>query len=193
MHAVAGATDLYGGRWVFLVADDRPSVDDRLTRQALARLPWVTYQRTYDAPAVRRLGMPGVEPQAEVSVDSFRITPLPVAGARRIALIQARLARPVRLLAPLAGVRVVEPPYAAVPLREAMGWHPVHTHDAAQIRLRETAARVGRRLAVEPAGWAVARRPGTADVIHGTDGSRPRRGSRQHRSSGGTHEPAGCR
>ncbi|CAL9280701.1 MULTISPECIES: LysR family transcriptional regulator [Streptomyces] len=143
------ATDLYGDRWVFLVADDHPSVGDRLTRQDLARLPWVTYQRTYDAPAVRQLGMLGIEPRVEVSVDSFQIIPLLVAGTRRIALIQARLAR---LLAPLAGVRVVEPPYEAVPLREAMWWHPVHTHDAAHIWLRETAARVGGRMADEPEG-----------------------------------------
>ncbi|MEW2286393.1 LysR family transcriptional regulator [Streptomyces sp. NPDC047841] len=138
------ATDLYDDRWVFLVAHDHPGVDDRLTRDDLARLPWVTYQRTYDAPAVRQLGMLGVEPRAEVSVDSFQLLPLLVAGTRRIALIQARLAR---LLAPLAAVRVVEPPYEAVPLREAMWWHPVHTHDAAHIWLRETAARIGGRLA----------------------------------------------
>jgi DNA-binding transcriptional LysR family regulator len=138
------ATDLYQDRWVFLVADDHPSVEARLTRQDLARLPWVTYQRTYDAPAVRQLGMLGIEPRVEVSVDGFQLLPLLVAGTRRIALIQARLAR---LMAPLAAVRVVEPPYEAVPLQEAMWWHPVHTHDAAHIWLRETAARVGRRMA----------------------------------------------
>ncbi|MEU0042686.1 LysR family transcriptional regulator [Streptomyces werraensis] len=143
------ATDLYQDRWVFLVADDHPSVDERLTREDLARLPWVTYQRTYDAPAVRQLGMLGIEPRVEVSVDSFQIMPLLVSGTRRIALIQARLAR---LLAPLAAVRVVEPPYEAVPLREALWWHPVHTHDAAHIWLRETAARVGRRMADDPGG-----------------------------------------
>lgn len=143
------ATDLYDDRWVFLVADDHPSGGDQLTLQDLARLPWVTYQRTYDAPAVRQLGMLGVEPRVEVSVDSFQLLPLLVAGTRRIALIQARLAR---LLAPIAAVRVLEPPYEAVPLQEAMWWHPVHTHDAAHIWLRETAAGVGRRLAEVRAG-----------------------------------------
>ncbi|MFH9736518.1 LysR family transcriptional regulator [Streptomyces roseolus] len=138
------ATDLYDDRWVFVLADDHPSVEDRLTRQDLARLPWVTYQRTYDAPAVRQLGMLGIEPRVEVSVDSFHALPALVAGTRRIALVQARLAH---RLAPLGGVRVVEPPYEAVPLREALWWHPVHTHDAAHIWLRETAARVGRRIA----------------------------------------------
>ncbi|MFF8606839.1 LysR family transcriptional regulator [Streptomyces sp. NPDC015346] len=138
------ATELYDDRWVFVVADDHPSVGDRLTRQDLARLPWVTYQRTYDSPAVRQLGMLGIEPRVEVSVDSFQLLPRLVAGTRRIALVQARLAG---LLAPSAAVRVMEPPYEAVPLREALWWHPVHTHDAAHIWLRETAARVGRRLA----------------------------------------------
>ncbi|THC41273.1 LysR family transcriptional regulator [Streptomyces sp. A1499] len=137
------ATDLYTDRWVFLVADGHPGVGERLTQGDLARLPWVTYQRTYDAPAVRQLAMLGVEPRVEVSVDTFQSLPLLVAGTRRIALVQARLAR---LLAPVAAVRAVEPPYEAVPLREALWWHPVHTHDAAHIWLRETAARVGRRL-----------------------------------------------
>ncbi|MGV9935508.1 LysR family transcriptional regulator [Streptomyces olivaceoviridis] len=137
------ATDLYDDRWVFVVARDHPGVGGGLTRRDLARLPWVTYQRTYDAPAVRQLGMLGIEPRVEISVDNFQLLPLMVAGTRRIALIQARLAR---MLAPIAAVRVVEPPYEAVPLREALWWHPVHTHDAAHIWLRETAARVGASL-----------------------------------------------
>ncbi|WP_030253859.1 LysR family transcriptional regulator [Streptomyces violens] len=137
------ATDLYEDRWVFLVAEDHPDVGDRLTRADLARLPWVTYQRTYDAPAVRQLGMLGIEPHVEVSVDSFQTLPLLVAGTRRIALVQERLAR---AFVDIAAVRVLEPPYEAVPLREALWWHPVHTHDAAHIWLRETAVRVGSRL-----------------------------------------------
>jgi DNA-binding transcriptional LysR family regulator len=142
------ATDLYDDRWVFLVSADHPEIGDRLTREDLARLPWVTYQRTYDAPAVRQLGMLGIEPRVEVSVDSFQLLPLLVAGTRRIALVQGRLAR---LLAPIAAVRVLEPPYEAVPLREALWWHPVHTHDAAHSWLRETSARVGARLAANGA------------------------------------------
>ncbi|QLJ06391.1 LysR family transcriptional regulator [Streptomyces sp. NEAU-sy36] len=136
-------TDLYDDRWVFLVAENHPDVGETLTREDLARLPWVTYQRTYDAPAVRQLGMLGVEPRVEVSVDSFQLLPLLVADTRRIALVQARLAR---LLRPVAAVRVVASPYEAVPLREALWWHPVHTHDAAHIWLRETATRVAERM-----------------------------------------------
>lgn len=69
-------TDLYEDRWVFLVDQDHPDVGDRLTRENLALLPWVTYQRTYDAPAVRQLGMLGIEPNVEVSADSFLALPL---------------------------------------------------------------------------------------------------------------------
>ncbi|WP_052863112.1 LysR family transcriptional regulator [Streptomyces niger] len=137
------ATDLYQDQWVFLVAEDNPEVGERLTRQDLARLPWVTYQRTYDAPAVRQLGMLGIEPRVEVSVDSFQLLPFMVAGTRRIALVQQRLAQ---LLAGVAPVRVLPPPYEAVPLQEALWWHPVHLHDAPHIWLRETAARVGAEL-----------------------------------------------
>jgi hypothetical protein len=37
----------------------------------------------------------------------------------------------------------MEPPYGAVAFQEAPWRHPLHTHDAAHVWLRETAARVG--------------------------------------------------
>ena len=135
--------ELYRDRWVYLVADDNPEVGEQLTLDDLARLPWVTYQRAYDAPAARQIGMLGIEPRVEVSVDSFQLMPLLVAGTRRVALIQGHLADRLDGLVP---VRVMEPPYDAVPLREALWWHPVHTHDAAHIWLRETAARVAETI-----------------------------------------------
>ncbi|GAB2838092.1 LysR family transcriptional regulator [Streptomyces daliensis] len=137
------ATDLHADRWVFLVSADNEEVGEQLRAEDLVRLPWVTYQRTYDAPAVRQLGMLGIEPRVDVSVDSFQTLPHLVAGTRRIALVQERLARQLSGVAP---VRVMECPYEAVPLREALWWHPVHTHDAAHIWLRETAVRVAEGL-----------------------------------------------
>ncbi|MFI1031282.1 LysR family transcriptional regulator [Streptomyces sp. NPDC020951] len=138
------AVELFTDGWAFLVAETNDEVGDRLTMEDLARLPWVTYQRTYDAPAARQLSMIGVEPRVEVSVDSFQVLPFLVAGTRRIALVQQRLAEQ---LSGVAAVRVMEAPYEAVPLQEALWWHPVHTHDAAHIWLRETSARVGAELA----------------------------------------------
>ncbi|QEV19791.1 LysR family transcriptional regulator [Streptomyces alboniger] len=133
------SVDLYRDRWVVLVSADHPDVGERLTLDDLRRLPWVTYQRTYDAPAVRQLGMLGIEARTEVSVDGFLALPSLVAGTRRVALIQERLADRLRGVAP---VRVMECPYEAVPVQEALWWHPAHTHDAAHIWLRETAQRV---------------------------------------------------
>ncbi|WP_432584994.1 LysR family transcriptional regulator [Streptomyces sp. HD1123-B1] len=137
------SVELFSDCWVFLVAEDNDEVGERLTMADLARLPWVVYQRVYDAPAARQLSMLGVAPRIEVSADSFHVLPFLVAGTRRIALVQRRLAD---LMSGVAAVRVMDPPYEAVPLQEAMWWHPVHTHDAAHIWLRETAARVGAEL-----------------------------------------------
>ncbi len=49
----------------------------------------------------------------------------------------------------------MEPLYDAVPLLEALSWHPVHALDAAHVWLRETAAGVAEsvgadRLSVSP-------------------------------------------
>jgi hypothetical protein len=80
------------------------------------------------------------EPRVEVSADSSQLLPFLVAGTRRVALIQESLAA---VLSGVAQVRVMRPAYDALPLQEAMWWHPVHTHDAAHVWLREIAARVG--------------------------------------------------
>ena len=138
------AVDLFSDRWVFLVASDNSEVGDRLALDDLARLPWVTYLRTYDAPAVRQLSMIGIEPRVEVSAATFQALPFLVAGTRRVALIQESLASRLR---GVAAVRVMDPPYDAVPLQEALWWHPVHTHDAAHQWLRETAAHVAATIA----------------------------------------------
>ncbi|GLY88829.1 LysR family transcriptional regulator [Actinoallomurus iriomotensis] len=135
--------ELYRDEWTCVIADDHPDVGDRLTMDDLARLPWVVYQRPYDAPAARQLGMLGLEPHVEVSVQNFQLLPGLVVGTRRIALIQRRLAQ---LLAPTAAVRILPCPFEAVPVNEALWWHPVHTQDAAHIWLRETAARVAADL-----------------------------------------------
>ncbi|GAA3469848.1 hypothetical protein [Nonomuraea roseola] len=73
----------------------------------------------------------------------FQLLPTLVAGVRRVALIQRRLAELLRDLAP---VRALPCPFEAVPLQEALWGHPVHTHDAAHTWLRETAARVAAEL-----------------------------------------------
>ncbi|WP_405867710.1 LysR family transcriptional regulator [Streptomyces sp. NBC_01515] len=137
------AVELHQDRWLCMVADDHPDVGDELTLDQLARLPWAVYQRPYDAPAARQLSMIGISPRVEVSVQTFQLLPHMVEGTRRVAMIQERLARrAVRS----AAVRVLPCPFEAVPVQEALWWHPVHTQDAAHIWLRRKAEEVGATL-----------------------------------------------
>ncbi|MFI5793749.1 LysR family transcriptional regulator [Streptomyces sp. NPDC051677] len=137
------AVDLFRDRWLCMIADDHPEVGDALTLDQLARLPWAVYQRPYDAPTARQLSMLGISPRVEVSVQTFQLLPHMVEGTRRVAMIQERLARgAVRS----AAVRVLPCPFEAVPVQEAMWWHPLHAQDAGHIWLRRRAAEVGATL-----------------------------------------------
>ncbi|MGA9832391.1 MAG: LysR substrate-binding domain-containing protein, partial [Trebonia sp.] len=140
------AVELFRDRWVCAVAEDNPEVGESITLEQLAVLPWATYQRVYDAPVNRQLSLLGIEPRVQVSVDSFQLLPALVAGTRRVAMIQALLA--ARLgLGPGSGIRLLDCPFDAVPVQEALWWHPVHTHDAGHLWLRESLAAIGTRLA----------------------------------------------
>jgi len=137
--------ELYRDRWVCVVAQDNPEVGHSLTLEQLAELPWAIYQRVYDATVARQLSMLGVEPRVQVSVDSFQLLPAMVAGTRRIAMVHALLAE---RLGRDSGIRVLECPFEAVPVHEALWWHPVHSHDAGHRWLRDTAALVGNQVGV---------------------------------------------
>ena len=133
------AVELFRDRWLCLVADDNPEVGESITLEQLGVLPWAAYQRAYDSSVTRQLSMLGLEPRVQVSVDSFQLLPAMVAGTRRVAMIHGLLA--ARLgLGPGSGIRLLDCPFDAVPVREALWWHPVHTHDAGHLWLRETAA-----------------------------------------------------
>ncbi|MEV6350226.1 LysR family transcriptional regulator [Actinoplanes sp. NPDC051851] len=127
--------DLYEDRWVCIV-DAGHDVGDPLTLEKLGELPWVVYydRPTAFAPAVRQLRMLGVEARVDVVVDGFVQLPFLVAGTRRIALLQERLAN---LLAPVAGVRVLPCPFDVVPVAEAFWWNPMYRNDPAHAWLRD--------------------------------------------------------
>lgn len=135
--------ELFQDRWVCIVAQDNDTVADALTIGDLKRLPWAVYQRTYDAPAARQLSMIGVTPRVEVAVPAFSSLPFVIEGTSRVALMQKRLAA---RLAATAAIRVLPCPFAAVPVQEALWWHPVHTRDAGHAWLREKAAEVGHTI-----------------------------------------------
>jgi DNA-binding transcriptional LysR family regulator len=137
--------DLYDDRWVLLVATGNRRVGGEATLEDLAALPWVTiYHRpTAFTAAAQQLRAHGIEPHAQVVVESFLPVPELVAGTDRVALIQSRLAARIR---PGDGVRVVAPPFDAAPLVEAMWWHPMYDADPAHRWFRALVAEVGAAL-----------------------------------------------
>ncbi len=138
------AVELFQDTWVCLVAEDHPDVSGQISLADLARLPWAVYQRTHDAPVARQLSMLGIEPRVEVSVQSFQLLPALVEGTSRVALVQERLALQA---SQRHAVTVLPCPFEAVPVREAMWWHPMHTRDAGHAWFREVVQRVGRQVA----------------------------------------------
>src|SRR5262249_11444658 len=70
---------------------------------------------------------------------------------RRVAMIHELLA--ARLgLGPGSGIRLLDCPFDAVPVQEALWWHPVHTHDAGHVWLRELASTVGAKIGTSQKG-----------------------------------------
>ncbi len=128
--------DLFEDRWVCIVSGDHPSVGDALTLDELGALPWaVIFDRpTAFAPAARQLRMLGIEAKVDVVVDGFVQLPFLVAGTRRLALIQERLAR---LLAPVTGIRILDCPFDVVPVAEAFWWNPMYRNDPAHAWFRD--------------------------------------------------------
>ena len=151
------AVELFRDRWLCVVAEENPDVGQTITLAQLAALPWAVYQRIYDASVNRQLSMIGIEPRVQVSVDGFALLPGMVAGTRRVAMIQEKLA--ARLgLGPGSGIRLLDCPFDAVPVQEALWWHPVHAHDAGHLWLRETAAAVAAELVLRSAEFTAVRR-----------------------------------
>ncbi|GAB2824334.1 LysR family transcriptional regulator [Actinocorallia aurea] len=136
------SVDIYEDRWVVLADPGNPALADGLTMDHLSTLPWVATFRgpTAGASAARQLNLLGVKPRVEIVVENFQSLPFLIAGTGRIALIQERLARK---LAPSTPCAIHPAPYEAVPVLEALWFHPVHQSDPTHRWLRETLIEVG--------------------------------------------------
>jgi DNA-binding transcriptional LysR family regulator len=142
-------TELYSDGWMCLVSTSNPHVGDELTMEHLAELPWAF---TYLAPAAftpagRQLQTLGVEPRIELVVESFLALPFVIAGTDRIALIQSRLAKRA---AQAADVRVLPCPFDAVPIAEAMWWHPMYERDPGHVWLRSLLVEACQSTSIPP-------------------------------------------
>ena len=138
-------TDLWHDDWVVLAASDHQAAQSGLTLEDLAGAAWVfTYQsRTAFTSAGRQLQQLGIEPNIDVVVESFLALPQFVVGTNRLGMVQRGTAQ---LMQNLEDVVILEPPFEATPLTNALWWHPIHTADPAHTWMRETLVRAGQSL-----------------------------------------------
>ncbi|WP_426324057.1 LysR family transcriptional regulator [Microbacterium sp. E-13] len=143
--ADAPSLDLYGDRWVCVIA---ASADRRgpLSLAEMSERPWVTpyHPRMPVLSALHRMRQSGVEPRAAISTEDFLAVPHLVAGSDRVGLMPERVAR---LAAVFEGVTIVDAPFELGMLVEALWWHPVHERDPAHRWLRQVAVRAANSLA----------------------------------------------
>jgi LysR family nod box-dependent transcriptional activator len=146
--------ELFTDDWVCIVSADNGRVGDELTMEDLGELPWIlTYNaRAAFTSAARQLQMLGVEARVTMVVEQFVVLPFLVVGTDRIALVQSRL---VDRLRGMEGLRVLACPYDAIPIMEALWWHPVHGPDPEHAWMRSVIIEAARRIRVPVATLAV--------------------------------------
>lgn len=135
--------------WVVVASDTNERVGDELTMEVLGELPWVfTYQsRTAFTSAARQLQQLGIEPRVEAVVESFLALPHFIAGTNRLGLIQAGLADSASRV---DGIRILEAPFDATPVVNALWWHPVHSRDPEHAWMRGIFEQAAALLAERP-------------------------------------------
>jgi DNA-binding transcriptional LysR family regulator len=138
--------DAYSDRWIILADGANTVIGDSVTLQDLTRLEWVLafHRQGSHVPPVRQLQLLGVDLRVVVAVEGFVSLPAFVAGTERVTIMQERLARTI---APAPGFRTIECPFDAVPLTEALWWHPAVEHDPGHAWFREVVRRAGERIA----------------------------------------------
>ena len=143
-------TDLWNDRWVVLASDDNSDIGELVTLDDVASSPWVfTYlSRSAFTSATRQIQQLGIEPKVETVVESFLAMPMFIAGTNRLGLIQSGLTEYAR---GIGRVRVLDLPFDATPIHNAMWWHPVHRRDPEHEWLRTLAVEATSELHDEAA------------------------------------------
>ena len=139
-------TDLYEDGWRCLVSATNRRVGDQLTMGLLAELPWAfTYfSPTAFTPAAASCRCWEWSPGCRSWSSRSWHCPSSSPGTDRLALVQSRLVpgslRP-------GDIRALPCPFDAVPIAEALWWHPMYERDPAHIWLRQTLAEACCRIA----------------------------------------------
>jgi LysR family nod box-dependent transcriptional activator len=138
-------TDLWRDRWVIIADEEYADRVGAFTLEALGTSPWVFTYRSRSAftSATRHLQVLGLEPRVEAVVESFLALPHFVRGTDRLALIQAGITDEVRAI---GGIRVIDPPFDATDVANALWWHPVHDRDPEHAWMRSLFAQAAQNI-----------------------------------------------
>jgi LysR family nod box-dependent transcriptional activator len=137
--------ELWSDRWVVLADEEHAFADAGPTMADLSERPWVfTYQsRSAFTSAGQQLQALGIEPRIEAVVQSFLALPHFIRDTNRLGLIQSAVASHA---AYMPGISVYVPPFDAVPVANALWWHPVHDPDPEHKWMRSLFQTAGRSL-----------------------------------------------
>lgn len=142
--------DLWSDRWVIVASASNAKAQLGLTMEDLALAHWVfTYQSlTSFTSATRQLQQLGIETTVDAVVESFLALPRYLVGTNRLGLVQEGLAS---LTTASGDIVVVEPPFDATPLLNALWWHPSHRNDPEHAWMRALFREAGEVLESEHA------------------------------------------
>jgi DNA-binding transcriptional LysR family regulator len=122
-------------RFVGVIWRNHQVTGDRLTRQMLATLPYLTYAADAGRSSVEDdLDELGMDRSVEAVASDFVAMPFMLRETRLVALMPERLALEV---AETAQVRLLEPDFPLHPLRQSMFWHALRDSDPAHRWLRD--------------------------------------------------------
>ena len=133
--------ELVADTWVCIVDVDS-ELDDEPTAEELLSRPWVHTLASRDGmtPAGRQLQIQGMDVRIVAVTPDFHVIPALVQETDRVALLPRSMAD--RVAGPGSRVRVIEPPFALDPIRDAFWWHSDRQHDAEHSWLRGVLDRV---------------------------------------------------
>lgn len=139
-------TELFTDNWVCVTgatSPERTLTVDEMRDARWARLFGTEVDSTL---ADRRVYDLQLGEKTDIIVDSFLMLPFAVAGTARLALVQERLAR---MLASVAGVRIMQLPISLPTLVECAWWHSAKTADPGHQWFRRLVARAAAQLDTE--------------------------------------------
>lgn len=135
---------LFSDRFIGAASQSNHEVDEGLTVEKFSTLPYLAYRVNGERSHVdMQLDDLGVHRNVEMTTESFLIPPLILTESRLISMIHERIGK---LLGPMTGLKLFEPPVPLKPINQALFWHPRRTDDPGHRWLREQIIEMAKEL-----------------------------------------------